>query len=169
MGDIYTCLIDTPLGKMRAAAKDEVIIGLWFEKQKYYPSENKLEEWIEVEEYRIFKVLKIWLDEYFAGKKKRHDFPLAPEGTPFQLKIWNILSQIEYGKITSYGKIAKIFTYKTMLKTAPRAVGGAVRRNPISILIPCHRVLGANESLVGYAGGIDKKQFLMELESKYNN
>jgi methylated-DNA-[protein]-cysteine S-methyltransferase len=169
MSNTYTCLIDTPLGKMRSAAKDEVIIGLWFEKQKCYPAANELKEWIDMEEYKIFKALKAWLDEYFAGRKKRHDFSLAPEGTPFQLKIWNILSQIEYGTITNYSKIAKIFTYNTMLKTSPRAVGGAIRRNPISILIPCHRVLGANKGLVGYAGGIDKKQFLIELESRYHN
>ncbi|MDR2789780.1 MAG: methylated-DNA--[protein]-cysteine S-methyltransferase [Campylobacteraceae bacterium] len=168
MGEIYTSLIDTPLGKMRAAAKDGTIIGLWFENQKYYPSISDLQEWTETDEYGIFKSLKIWLDEYFTGKKKRHDFPLAPEGTPYQLKIWNILSQTEYGAITNYGKIAKVFTFAAMLKTAPRAVGGAVRRNPISILIPCHRVLGANKSLVGYAGGLDKKQFLLELESKYS-
>ncbi|MDR0762742.1 MAG: methylated-DNA--[protein]-cysteine S-methyltransferase [Campylobacteraceae bacterium] len=149
---------------MRAAAKKGAIIGLWFENQKYYPSVNELREWIETEKYGIFRSLKIWLGEYFAGKKKRHNFPLAPEGTPFQLKIWDILSQTEYGTITNYGKIAKTFTFTTMFKTTPRVVGGAVRRNPISILIPCHRVLGANKSLIGYAGGLDKKQFLLELE-----
>ncbi|MDR2100175.1 MAG: methylated-DNA--[protein]-cysteine S-methyltransferase [Campylobacteraceae bacterium] len=166
MSGIYTCLIDTPLGQMRASAKNEALTGLWFEGQKYYPNTK---EWIEADEHKIFMVLKVWLEGYFAGKKRNHDFPLSPEGTPFQLKVWNTLGKIEYAKNTTYGKIAMSIAHDTMLRVSARAVGGAIRRNPISILIPCHRVIGVNQSLTGYAGGIDKKQFLLELESKYKN
>ncbi|MDR1614996.1 MAG: methylated-DNA--[protein]-cysteine S-methyltransferase [Campylobacteraceae bacterium] len=160
MNNIYTSLIDTPLGKMRASCKEETITGLWFEGQKYYPDTN---EWIEAGENEIFKLLKIWLHEYFAGRQKAHNFLLSPSGTPFQIKVWEILRQIKYGQSMSYGDIAKLLSCNSS-KMSAQAVGGAVGHNPISILIPCHRVLGANGALTGYAGGIDKKQFLLKLE-----
>ena len=162
MSDIYTCLIDTPLGTMRAAAKDEAITGLWFEGQKYYPDTYR---WIEANEYEIFKTLKIWLKGYFAGEEKEHNIPLSLTGTSFQLKVWNILKEVKYAKSITYGEIAKRVALDMKLpKMSAQAVGAAVGHNPISILIPCHRVLGANGSLTGYAGGVDKKLFLLKLE-----
>jgi methylated-DNA-[protein]-cysteine S-methyltransferase len=149
---------------MRAAGKDEAITGLWFEGQKYYPDTNG---WVEAKEYAVFETLKIWLEGYFTGKKREHNILLSPEGTAFQVKVWNILRQIWYAKNITYGEIAKLLAHDMKLpKMSAQAVGGAVGHNPISILIPCHRVVGANGSLTGYAGGIDKKQFLLELENK---
>jgi methylated-DNA-[protein]-cysteine S-methyltransferase len=146
---------------MRAAAKDEAITGLWFE--KYYPDTYR---WIETNEYEILKTLKIWLKGYFAGKNKTHNFLLSPAGTPFQLKVWDILKEVKYAKSITYGEIAKRVALDMKLpKMSAQAVGSAVGHNPISILIPCHRVLGADGSLTGYAGGVDKKLFLLKLES----
>ncbi|MDR1461081.1 MAG: methylated-DNA--[protein]-cysteine S-methyltransferase [Campylobacteraceae bacterium] len=160
MSDIYTCLIDTPLGKMRAARNEDAITGLWFEGQKYYPNKDK---WIETKEHYLFKSLNIWIDKYFDGAKEICDLPLFLAGTPFQKKVWEILRQIEYGQSVTYGEIAKELSLG-LSKMSAQAVGGAVGHNPISILIPCHRVLGSNGMLIGYAGGVDKKRFLLELE-----
>ncbi|MDR1285434.1 MAG: methylated-DNA--[protein]-cysteine S-methyltransferase [Campylobacteraceae bacterium] len=162
MSDIYTCLIDTPLGKMRAAGREDAITGLWFEEQKYYPN---ISEWTEAKEHYLFKSLSVWIDEYFAGEKEACDLPLFLSGTSFQMEVWGILRQIKYGQSMTYGNIAKELSKKFGLsKMSAQAVGGAVGHNPISILIPCHRVLGSSGTLVGYAGGIDKKRFLLELE-----
>jgi methylated-DNA-[protein]-cysteine S-methyltransferase len=157
---IYTCRFETSIGNMRAAAENDAITGLWFEGQKYYPDTSK---WIETKEYDVFKTLKIWLDEYFAGRKKTHNFTLSLAGTPFQMRVWNILADISYGHTTAYGKIAKELAHNGA-RVSSQAVGGAVGHNPISILIPCHRVIGADGTLTGYAGGLDKKRFLLELE-----
>ena len=103
------------------------------------------------------------LKEYFEGKRKRFDFPIKAEGTEFQMKVWKALTEIPYGETISYGELAK----RIGNTKASRAVGGANNKNPIMIVIPCHRVIGANGSLVGYAGGIEIKKRLLELEKKY--
>jgi methylated-DNA-[protein]-cysteine S-methyltransferase len=162
MNSIYTTFIDTPLGKMRASCKDKAITGLWFKGQKYYPDTSR---WIESNEHEIFGSLKLWLDDYFAGQNRKYDFLLSAIGTPFQMKVWDILAQIEYGQTTTYGEIAKSLAREMNIsKMSAQAVGGAVGHNPISILIPCHRVLGTDGDLRGYAGGLDKKRFLLKLE-----
>jgi methylated-DNA-[protein]-cysteine S-methyltransferase len=162
---IYTCTIETPLGMMRAAAEDGSLTGLWFEGQKYYPQAAGL--WEPCPEYPVLRKLRRWLDAYFAGKRPAPDLPLAPEGTEFRRAVWNHLREIPYGRTSSYGEIArKIAAKKKLPSMSGQAVGGAVGHNPISLLIPCHRVLGSDGGLTGYAGGMEKKQFLLELEGR---
>jgi len=158
---IYTTVLNSPLGKIQVAAKDGAICGLWFIGQKYFPT--GVEKWIVKPDYPVFASLKAWLGEYFADKKPKITFKLSPAGTDFQQSVWKLLLKIPYGKTTTYGEIAaKLISNKK--KASAQAVGGAVGHNPISILIPCHRVLGADGSLTGYAGGLDKKYALLRLE-----
>jgi len=114
----------------------------------------------EISETPLIKKTAAQLEEYFAGKRKAFDLPLNPQGTEFQKKVWKALQEIPYGKTVSYKDIAE----KIGSPKASRAVGGANNKNPISIIIPCHRVIGANGALVGYAGGLDMKRELLELE-----
>jgi len=164
---IITAVLDTPLGKIQAAASEGAICGLWFIGQKYFPSGT--EKWINKPNEAIFASLKTWLKSYFTGKNPEIDFKLSPAGTDFQQAVWKQLLKIPYGKTTSYGAIALKLGSKEK-KACAQAVGGAVGHNPISVLIPCHRVLGADGSLTGYAGGLDRKRSLLELESgeKFN-
>ena len=158
---MYTCFVETPLGMVRAAAEDKGLQGLWFQGQKYYPAGT--ETWIDTPYFPVFVSLKSWLKEYFAGKKPETKVPLSPEGTDFQQAVWKLLLKIPYGKTTTYGDIAARLASGGG-KGSAQAVGGAVGHNPISLLIPCHRVLGTDGSLTGYAGGTDKKLALLELE-----
>ena len=159
-GEMYTFVTDTPLGKIRAAASDNALCGLWFIGQKYFPINT--EEWINKPDYPVFVLLKAWLKEYFKGQEPATQIPLAPCGSAFRQAVWAQLRKIPYGKTTSYGAIAAgLFAGK---KASAQAVGGAVGHNPISIIIPCHRVIGADGSLTGYAGGLEKKRALLELE-----
>jgi methylated-DNA-[protein]-cysteine S-methyltransferase len=159
----YTCTVDTPLGSMAAAAEDEALTGLWFTGQKYYPAETAA--WIDKPELPVFEKLRSWLGDYFEGKKPRVNFPLNPQGTAFQKSVWEILLQIPCGKVSTYGEIAEQLARKQgAASMSAQAVGGAVGHNPISVLIPCHRVVGADGSLTGYAGGLDKKKYLLKLE-----
>jgi methylated-DNA-[protein]-cysteine S-methyltransferase len=154
---IYTSTLKMPLGSMTAAAEDEALIGLWFFKQKYYPEQKS--EWIKRADYPLFKSLDAWLRDYFSGKNPRLDFKLNPQGTDFQKRVWKLLLKIPYGKTSAYGAIAK-----ALANSSARAVGGAVGHNPVSILIPCHRVIGSSGNITGYAGGVDKKIALLRLE-----
>jgi methylated-DNA-[protein]-cysteine S-methyltransferase len=157
---IYTGTLKTPLGPITAAAENEALTGLWFLNQKYYPGQTS--EWIDKPDYPLFKSLDAWLLDYFSGKNPRLDFKLAPHGTVFQKRVWKLLLKIPYGKTSTYGAIAKALA--TEKGSSARAVGGAVGHNPLSILIPCHRVIGASGNITGYAGGIDKKRALLQLE-----
>jgi methylated-DNA-[protein]-cysteine S-methyltransferase len=169
---IYTCTIDTPLGPVRAAAErepgaasqgEEVLRGLWFAGQKYFPPDAG--GWEERPDAAIFAALRTWLAAYFAGKNPAPDLPLAPRGSPFRQEVWRLLREIPYGQKTSYGAIAaNMAAQKGLAAVSAQAVGGAVGHNPISLLIPCHRVLGAAGQLTGYAGGLNKKKALLELE-----
>ncbi|NLM20472.1 MAG: methylated-DNA--[protein]-cysteine S-methyltransferase [Peptococcaceae bacterium] len=163
---VYTCSLDTPLGRMTAAAEEEALVGLWFNGQKYYPAQRV--QWVSQEEYPVFKDLQKWLQAYFAGHNPALNdlsFPLKPRGTAFRQTIWDILLTIPYGQTRTYGDIAKEYAYrKGLASMSAQAVGGAVGHNPISILIPCHRVIGHDKSLTGYAGGLDKKVALLTLE-----
>jgi len=158
---LYTFISETPLGAIRAAADGAGLRGLWFIGQKYFP--DGTETWLDTPDYPVFVSLKSWLKEYFAGKKPVTKVPLSPEGTDFQQAAWKLLLKIPYGKTTTYGDIASRLAPNGS-KGSAQAVGGAVGHNPISLLIPCHRVLGADGSLTGYAGGVDKKRALLELE-----
>ena len=160
---IYTCTMDTPLGAVAVSAENEAVTGLWFIGQKYFPAE--IDTWIDNPEYPLFKLLRTWLSDYFLGMDRALDLRLEPQGTPFQKAVWNILLKIPYGRITTYGEIAReIAAGRGLSAMCSRAVGSAVGRNPVSILIPCHRVVGSNGSLTGYAGGLDKKKALLQLE-----
>ncbi|MDR1587578.1 MAG: methylated-DNA--[protein]-cysteine S-methyltransferase [Treponema sp.] len=173
---IYTCTIDTPLGLMLAAAANEpapeavgrdgdALTGLWFAGQKYYPADA--EHWIKKPDTALFKALRAWLAAYFAGENPAPDLPLAPRGSPFQQEVWRLLREIPYGQRTTYGDIAaRIARGRGLASMSAQAVGGAVGHNPLSLLIPCHRVLGSAGRLTGYAGGLDKKKALLELEEK---
>ncbi|MHC1727223.1 MAG: methylated-DNA--[protein]-cysteine S-methyltransferase [Syntrophobacteraceae bacterium] len=160
---IYTCTIDTPLGAMTASAEQEALTGLWFIGQKYFPS--NVDGWADDPSYPILEAVRIWLAKYFSGKACTSGLRLAPRGTPFQKTVWGILLGIPVGQITTYREIAKRLAVERGLSSmSAQAAGGAVGHNPISILIPCHRVVGSNGSLTGYAGGLDRKRALLQLE-----
>jgi len=153
----------SPLGRILLAADDGGLNGLWFEGQKYFA--RTLSDYSDEVETPALKDSKRWLDIYFSGKISDFTPALNPRGSAFQKSVWQILLQIPYGKTLTYGEVARILAKKEGLEAmSAQAVGGAVGRNPISIIIPCHRVVGANGSLTGYAGGIEKKIKLLNLE-----
>ena len=153
----------SPLGKILIVSDGEAVCGVWFFGQKHFLS-SVSDEIIRNDNLVIFKKVKLWLDEYFDGSNPEIDFELRPEGSEFRLKVWKILSEIPYGQTMTYGEIASRLS-KTM---SAQAVGGAVAHNPISILIPCHRVLGSDGKLTGYAGGIERKIELLKIEKVIN-
>jgi len=160
---IYSCTIETPMGQLLAAVEENSLIGLWFSSQKHYPKET--ETWISNPDHLLFNELKNWLDKYFKGEDCEIKFPMAPNGTDFQKIVWKFLLEIPFGKTTTYGTIAKkVATAMGRESMSAQAVGGAVGKNPISILIPCHRVIGADKNLTGYDGGLDKKDILLSVE-----
>lgn len=153
----------SPLGGILLAANDIGLTGLWFDGQKYY-ADNLPAEHIE-RETPILTDAKRWLDVYFTGKEPDFTPPLHPVGSAFRLAVWELLLQIPYGQTVTYGELARQLAEKQGLaRMSAQAVGGAVGHNPISLIIPCHRVVGTHGSLTGYAGGIDKKIKLLELE-----
>lgn len=163
----YITYTDSPIGPITLSSDGESITGLWMENQKYYGSRLKGDE--REQDLPLFAETKLWLNDYFGGKKPKGLPPLAAEGTEFQKEVWKILLSIPYGELTTYGAIAKeVGKSRGLAKMSAQPVGSAVGRNPISILIPCHRVVGANGSLTGYAGGIDKKIFLLKLENSFS-
>lgn len=150
---------DSPIGRLLLAADETALIGCWFEGQKYYAA--GLDENAAEGDSPILEQAAAWLDAYFAGRRPGRTPPLRfeLECTPFRMNVWQALLMCSYGTATTYGHLAK------MCRGAnARSVGGAVSRNPISIFVPCHRVLGADGSLTGYAGGPERKRFLLELE-----
>ena len=155
----------SPLGDISIASDGENIVGLWLDGQKYF-QETIREEMIFREDLPVFAVAKDWLNGYFAGEKMDIiGLPLAPAGSEFRQEVWKILCEIPYGKMITYGEIAhRIADKRKISRMSAQAVGGAVGHNPISIMIPCHRVIGVNGNLTGYGGGIDKKIKLLELE-----
>ncbi|SKA15140.1 methylated-DNA-[protein]-cysteine S-methyltransferase [Pilibacter termitis] len=162
---IFTTNYSSPLGNLTLASKEEKLIGIWIENQKYH-GETLFPELEVCDILPIFSQTKEWLDDYFA--KKNPSFPthlLAPCGSPFRQEVWKILLEIPYGEVITYGEISKTLAKKFGRKRiSNQAVGGAVGHNPITILIPCHRVVGKNGNLTGYAGGIEKKIHLLEHE-----
>lgn len=153
----------SPVGNILLAADNTGLTGLWFEGQKYFAL--SLDKEHEEKEIPLFEEVKQWLDIYFSGKEPDFTVPLHFTGTAFQNEVWEILYTIPYGQTMTYGEIAKqIAVRKGLLHMSAQAVGGAVGHNEISIIVPCHRVVGADGSLTGYAGGIDKKIKLLQLE-----
>ena len=159
----YTQSYDSPLGKLLLAANDSGLTGLWFNGEKYYA--QHLGQPHKEKDTPILQQTKHWLDVYFSGQEPNFTVPFHVTGTAFQHAVWAILCTIPYGKTTTYGNVAKqIASQRGLPCMSAQAVGGAVGRNEISIIIPCHRVIGANGSLTGYAGGLDKKIRLLALE-----
>lgn len=156
----------SPVGNLTLISDGEYLTNIIFKNDKYFQNIEK--EAILNDDLDIFKQTKLWLNQYFNGQKPNiDDLKIKLEGTPFQIKVWNILKTIPYGKTVTYGEIAKQISFKM----SSRAVGRANNRNPIPIIIPCHRVVGVNNNLIGYSGGINVKINLLKLEgidiSKY--
>lgn len=157
------CTIRTPLGDMVALAEGDQLSGLWFVDQKYTPADAG--KWLNDPDYPLFEELRRQLDAYFAGTLREFHLPLAPTGTPFQMAVWELLRAIPPGTTTTYGALARLAAERRDGRIpSAQAVGGAVGRNPIDIIIPCHRVIGADGSLTGYAGGLHRKAALLALE-----
>ena len=153
----------SPLGRITIASDGASLTGLWFNGQKYYA--DTLSSVYEERSLPVFDRTAAWLDTYFGGSDPGTPPPLAPRGTPFRCAVWDILLTIPYGSTMTYGTIAALLSARSGgARTSARAVGGAVGHNPISIFIPCHRVIGENGTLTGYAGGLERKKRLLLLE-----
>ena len=160
---VYTCKYKSLIGDILLAADEIGLTGLWFEGQKYFA--NTLPKETISQETPVLIQAKKWLDVYFSGEEPNFTPPLHPNGSTFRKAVWQILLDIPYGQTITYGEIARrIAVMKNTSHMSAQAVGGAVGHNEISIIIPCHRVVGTNGSLTGYAGGIDKKISLLKLE-----
>ena len=162
---IYTSSYYSPVGKILIASKNNRLIGLWIEGQKYFLG-NLKEKLQNKDNEEILVKTKKWLEKYFNKEKPEiAELELELIGGEFRKRVWKILCEIPYGKVITYGEIARRVARETNKKSmSAQAIGGAVSHNPISIIIPCHRVVGSNGNLTGYAGGIDKKIKLLELE-----
>lgn len=159
----YIFEYNSPVGELVISSDGESITGLWRKDQKYYASTLSGQPIKKV--HPVLKSASNWLDRYFNGENPKTNFPLSPNGSEFRQTVWRILLEIPYGEVITYGEIAKMIASKTgKEKMSAQAVGGAVGHNPISIIIPCHRVVGSNGNLTGYAGGIDMKVKLLKLE-----
>lgn len=161
----YVTVCPSPLGELTLACDGENLTGLWIAGQKYF-LQSLPETPVRKDNLDIFDRTRSWLNRYFAGKKSApQELPLAPAGSEFRRRVWRILCEIPYGELTTYAKIAgQIAADLGRSSMSAQAVGGAVAHNPISIIIPCHRVIGTDGSLTGYAGGLDKKIRLLALE-----
>ena len=160
---VYTTEYASPLGPITLACDEDAIIGSWFNGQRYFG--NILPEQTEQKEQPLFADAKRWLDVYFSGRAPDFLPPLCYNSTPFRKTVCEIMLTIPYGRTMTYGEIAaEIARQQGLEKMSAQAVGGAVGHNPISLMIPCHRVVGTNGSLTGYAGGIDKKEKLLRME-----
>lgn len=153
----------SPLGGITIAGTENALTGLWFDGQKYFGS--TLSPNCEEKNLPVFEKTDLWLNIYFSGKAPDFTPPIFYKTTDFRRAVWEVLLKIPYGETMTYGGIAsEIARRRGVPKMSAQAVGNAVGHNPISLIIPCHRVLGADGSLTGYAGGIDKKSKLLELE-----
>lgn len=165
MTTYYATEYDSPVGKLTLASNGQAICGLWIEGQKYHgatiPSALEPNDGAPA-----FDKMRAWLDAYFAGERPAiTTVPLAPIGSEFQQLVWRLLTEIPYGEVTTYGALAQqVARERGGRKTAAMAVGGAVGHNPISLIIPCHRVVGSDGSLTGYASGLERKRWLLEHE-----
>ena len=153
--------VETPLGMFVVAARDAALKGGWFEGQKYFPEISADTGWHE-DETAVLHEARQQLDAYFAGASTRFEVALAPEGTAFQQQVWGALRAVPWGETTTYGALARTLGRPG----AFHPVGAAVGRNPISLFIPCHRALGSDGSLTGYAGGLERKRWLLDHEGR---
>ena len=159
----YTHHYESPLGGITLAGGGSALSGLWFDGQAFFPD---LPPALYPErDLPVFEQADRWLDLYFSGKDPGFRPPLSLKGTAFRRTVWEILLTVPYGRTVTYGEIAEAAARKTGLaRMSSRAVGGAVGHNPVSLIIPCHRVIGADGRLTGYAGGLRRKQWLLDLE-----
>lgn len=161
---IYTHNYQSPLGEIVIASDDTAITGLWLVGQRHFDIE--VEGYITDKDLPIFDEVSRWLDIYFTGNNPGEIPAVRMNGTPFQLEVWQILQAVPYGKLITYREIAELIAKKRgITKMSARAVGNAVGRNPVSILVPCHRVVGSSGKMTGYAGGIERKVKLLKLEN----
>ena len=161
---LHTQHYSSPLGEILLAADDAGLTGLWFEGQKYFAAHADAH----ADEARTpaLDEARRWLDAYFEGKAPDFTPPLHLTGTPFRLAVWGLLLTIPYGATVTYGALAKRLAAQTgRAAMSAQAIGGAVGHNPVSIIVPCHRVVGADGSLTGYAGGVERKRRLLALEN----
>ena len=162
--DLITHYI-SPLGSITLASDGAALTGLWFDGQKYFGS--NLDPVYREGDLPVFEEARRWLDLYFSGEIPDFTPALRMKAGDFRRRVWHILLEIPYGETTTYGQIARRLAKEQGLpRMSAQAVGGAVGHNPISLIIPCHRVVGTNGSLTGYAGGIEKKQWLIRWEAE---
>ncbi len=159
----YICHYASPLGDILLSADAAGLTGLWFEGQKHYAA--SLSPDCRETDTQLLMLARQWLDVYFSSHEPDFSVPVHPSGTAFQKEVWALLSAIPYGRTLTYGEIAaRLAASRGLAHMSARAVGSAVSRNPISLIIPCHRVLGAGGALNGYAGGLERKAVLLRLE-----
>jgi methylated-DNA-[protein]-cysteine S-methyltransferase len=155
---------ESPLGTITFAGIGDTLTGLWFDGQKYFGADQLKE--CRKKELPIFGIVRKWLDIYFCGKDPGFMPAIFMDTTPFRREVWEVLLKIPYGETMTYGEIAHVIAKQKGIKTmSAQAVGGAVGHNAISLIIPCHRVIGKNGSLIGYAGGVNRKAELLKLEN----
>lgn len=157
MPDAYTT-IDSPIGALTIAATDNVLCGLYMDQERHRPADHRFGE----RDDALLPEAVRQLCGYFDGRRQEFDLDLAPVGTDFQRQVWAALGEVPYGTTVSYGWLAR----RIGRPTASRAVGAAVGRNPIGIVVPCHRVMGSAGGLTGFAGGLERKRFLLALENR---
>ena len=148
----------SPQGGMLLLANEEGLAGVFFDRQKHHP--EKKADWKKNTDHKLLRQAKRELVEYFAGKRTRFEVALAPDGTPFQRSVWKAISTVGFGETISYGELAR----RAGHPGSARAAGAATGRNPLGIIVPCHRIMGADGSLTGYAGGLGRKRALLALE-----
>lgn len=160
---LYYKKVASPLGEITLRSDGEALTGLWFADDKHYGAKDIDGEVLA--DLDVFMQAEAWLAEYFAGREPKVSVPLKLQGSEFQIQVWRLLLDIPYGRLVTYGDIAKkIAAQKGVARMSAQAVGGAVGHNPLCIIVPCHRVVGANGSLTGYGGGMWRKVRLLELE-----
>jgi methylated-DNA-[protein]-cysteine S-methyltransferase len=159
---LSTCRIESLLGEILLVAnsRGDALCGLYLERQKYFPVDA--DQWRDAPKLPVLRDGVAQLREYFAGTRTRFDIPVAPVGTPFQRDVWAAIGKVPFGETITYAELAR----RCGRPAAVRAAGAATGRNPITIVIPCHRIVGGDGSLTGYAGGLDRKRALLELEAR---
>ena len=160
---LYYRKLASPLGEITLRSDGEALTGLWFADDKHYGAKDIAGA--ALADLDVFMQAEAWLAEYFAGREPKVSVPLKLQGSEFQMQVWRLLQDIPYGRLFTYGDIAKkIAAQKGVARMSAQAVGGAVGHNLLCIIVPCHRVVGANGSLTGYGGGMWRKVRLLELE-----
>jgi methylated-DNA-[protein]-cysteine S-methyltransferase len=153
-------VVDSPIGPLTLVGDDDGLTGLYYTGHWTRPDRTTFGSRVEPSDDRSFDEVRAQLSEYFVGERRNFDLPLTPHGSERARRVWQLLAEIPYGQTTTYGALAR----RIGGVISPRAIGGFVGHNPLSIFIPCHRVVGSTRQLTGYAGGLDRKQYLLELE-----